>query len=159
MLVTHFDEYRQYNGAWDSPFISTQRPGAFSVSTIAGYSHELSGRLVSLLANIPADILAEATDRINRIRQNFQNQGKPVPSKFQFVGVACATVAELRVPLAAPLTDVIYTPVPAVDNAHSDFVANVPNEDELNTVRVRLTRRLLAITPNEIAARLPNCGK
>jgi hypothetical protein len=132
--------------------------GVFCDTTIPGFTKELTGRLVSLLQTVPDDVIAEATARLDRVRQNFNKNGKTVPSKLTFVGVACATAAELRVPVNTPVTDVVYTPMPGVDTAHADVVANVANEGELDNIRAWLTRQLRVIKSNELVPRLQSCG-
>ena len=131
---------------------------AFSPTQVPGFAHELSGRLVSQIVGGPQGIEAEAQERLDRVRQNFQGQGKQVPSKLQFAGVACATAIELRAPpVRGFASEVIFTPNqdPAYpDPAHSDFLTAAPTENELDDVRQELTTRLRVIRPAELAQKL-----
>jgi hypothetical protein len=136
---------------------------AFSPTKFIGFTHELSGRLVSLVAGGHKGIEAEALERLDRVRQNYSKQGKPVPSKFQFAGVSCATAIELRKPpIAGFASEVIFTPNqdPAYpDPAHTDFLTSAPTDDALDDVRKGLLTRLMVIRPAELAQRLSICGK
>jgi hypothetical protein len=127
---------------------------AFSACTLPNYSHELSGRLVSL----GGDIARAAQERVDAARNNFLAAGKRVPSKIQFMGVGCATTAEMRAPMNPPApSDVIYTPN-IDDNAHSDFIVNAASPDVLDSVRAEVSRRLRLVRPQDITARIGNCG-
>jgi hypothetical protein len=128
---------------------------AFSSCNLPNYSHELSGRLVSLAG----DIVHAAQERVNAIRRKFIAAGKAVPSKIQFVGVGCATAAEMRSPMNPPApADLIYTP-DIHDTAHSDFVVEAPTPNELDTVRAELCGRLRLLRPEDITAQIGNCRR
>ena len=119
------------------------------------WAHELSGRLTSLVG----DIVGEAEAQVTKIREAFTRRNKPVPSKIQFAGVACATASELRATTMPVITtDVVYSPLHA-DAAHANFVTyqTILNED-LDPVRDWLKETLRVVEPQDINARITSCG-
>ena len=136
---------------------------ALSPTQFAGFTHELSGRLVSLVPGGHQGIETEAQERLDRVRQSFANQGKPVPSKIQFAGVSCAIAIELRrPPVAGFASEVIFTPNqdPAYpDPAHTDFLTAATTDDALDDVRAVLLSRLRVIRPANLAQELSTCGQ
>src|SRR5262249_3600556 len=127
--------------------------GAFFPAAQRPWSHELSGRIASLAA----DIVNEAEVIVAQIRQNFINKARSVPSKIVFTGVACATAAELRTTGPLP-TDAIYTP-DQNDLAHSDFVTyRTINDGDLDPVRERLRQTLRVLKPQDIPQLMTSCG-
>ena len=125
------------------------------------WSHELSGRIVSL-AGDKASIERQARSFIQDVRNRYQanNPGKKVPDKFIFAGVACRRVADLRSPSLRRLTsDVVYTPEPA-DCAHSDIVLYGAKQDaDVNPIRDWLRGALRVITPSQLNLLVSSCGE
>ena len=129
--------------------------GAFSATALVGFTHELSGELSSLKPDL-AEITNAATAQVAAMKQTFIDRGQRAPSKFAFVGVACASAAELQLPVGTIPTDVIYTPQNGND-AHADFVTRVATDGELDEVKAELTRRLRLI-PNDKLDQLQDCA-
>ena len=119
------------------------------------WAHELSGRLVSLVD----DIVGEAEAQIVKIHANFARKNKPIPSKIRFVGIACATAAEIRAATLPVITiDVVYSPLPT-DTAHANIVTYQTNSDEdLDPVRDWLRETFHVIEPQDINLRITSCG-
>lgn len=128
----------------------------FSLSVGKPWTHELSGRLVSLSGNIAA----EAAERVEAIRGSLAAQGRPVPSGITFSGIACATGSVLRTtPLGMVPTDVVYTPASS-DSAHSDFVTYQTSSDEdLDPIRAWLMKVLHVIAPPDVDGPARSCGR
>lgn len=109
------------------------------------------------VAGSSQDIIANGKKRVEEIRQKFIDRGEPVPSKIQFMGVACGAVRNLRDPVNGVIpTEVVYTPTDG-DAAHSDFATNA-TDPELDDVRAELTRRLVYIPADDLS-RLQSCGE
>lgn len=119
------------------------------------WAHELSGRLVSLVD----DIVGEAEAQIVKIHENFTRKNKHVPSKIRFVGIACATAAEVRaVVLPAITIDVVYSPL-SKDTAHANIVTyQTASDEDLDPVRDWLRETLRVIEPQDINTRITSCG-
>jgi hypothetical protein len=119
------------------------------------WTHELSGGLRSRTP----DICAEAEAEIERIRQNYVQQGRQCPSKICFMGVACATASELRAADLDPIvTDVVYSPLP-MNGAHSNFITYETDSDEdLDPVRHWLMKTLRVIEPQDVEVQITSCG-
>src|ERR1051326_7734314 len=119
------------------------------------WSHELSGRIVSLSGDVAA-IEADARGRCANTQANYARTHNGVAaSNIVFAGVACAEAAELRTTIRGALrVDVVYTPQPPTDNAHSDVaVFNAANNDsDIEAVRDWLLRKLRAIRPDNLTA-------
>jgi hypothetical protein len=120
------------------------------------WTHELSGRISSIVT----DICADAESVIEAIRRRFDQRGQPVPSKIRFTGVACATAAELRrTGEPAKATDVVYSPLPT-DTAHSNFVTyDTVSDDDLDPIRHWLMNVLRVIEPENIETKIDSCGR
>jgi hypothetical protein len=132
------------------------KKAAFKPSVDKPWSHEFSGRLASL-AGCSDGIVESAEQRVAATRQRFSDNGKPVPSKIVFCGLAVAMAAELR-DCSTVKTDVVYTPLDD-DGAHSDFVTfYTTTDEEVEPARKLLMDTLRVIQPSEVATRLPDCG-
>lgn len=133
--------------------------GAISPSIGQAWSHELSGRAVSL-AGSAADIAAHAEERVRQIRQKYIDSGKPVPSKIKLAGFAYGKAAELRTSIEGHIaTDVLYTPDPASNVAHSDFVTyQTITDSDLALVRDFLLKTLRVVEPNSVTVLIASCG-
>jgi hypothetical protein len=119
------------------------------------WSHELSGRLASLVTNITAD--AEAA--MERIRHAYIRRGQPIPGKIRFSGVACAVASELRLVIAGIPIDVVYSPL-TDDDAHSNVVTyQTASNDVLDPVRHWLMQTLRVIEPQDIEEQIASCGR
>jgi hypothetical protein len=120
------------------------------------WAHELSGRMASLVANVSDD----AETVIEDIRNRFVQQGKPLPSKICFAGLACAVSSELRTVTALDIaTDVVYSPL-LEDHAHSNFVTyNTAADEDLDPVRDWLRTILRVIKPQDVEVRIASCGQ
>lgn len=117
-------------------------------SSLAGWSHEMSGRLLSL-AN---DVVARGEASAERQRERFREQGKSAPSKIAFVGVACATAGKLRGLLpGVVVTDVVFTPIDQDDPAHADFVAaDLTSDDKVEQVQDALLENLRVLRVSDL---------
>jgi hypothetical protein len=123
------------------------------------WSHELSGRLVSLAGDVAA-ITADAEDRVANARQNFINKGAKVPSKIKFVGVACAKAVEVRTPVPnRPEMDVVFTPDYPYDPAHSDVVTyGTTTHEDVDPAREWLRRTLRIVRLQDLDNLIASCG-
>jgi hypothetical protein len=128
----------------------------FSQSHGKPWAHELSGLVVSLMGGIP-DIERRGESRIASIHNNLTAQGKKIPSKIHFIGVASAGATELRaIPSGLPQTDVVYTPIN--DPAHADVVTYQTTDATLDPVRNWLLT-VLRVTPStNLALLVSSCG-
>ena len=112
------------------------------------WSHELSGRSLSHAK----DVQKNGVFFVDVVRNKQRNPNK----HLRFVGVAAATVGDLR-PLCARLkSELVFSPVmevynPFFDEAHSDFVVYAANEDSLDEVRTSLQELLILV-------KSPNCS-
>jgi hypothetical protein len=130
--------------------------GAFSPSQGKKWAHELSGSVVSLIGDVP-QIETHAHTRIAAIHKKFVEQGKKIPSKIQFAGVASATTDELRA--AAPdraRTDVIFTPLE--HPAHADVVTYQTTTETLDHVCHWLTEILRVTAVTNLSLLVISCG-
>jgi hypothetical protein len=82
------------------------------------WDHELSGRLLSFTKDFEAEGRKYCADR-----------GKP------FIGVMYAKVERIRREANGVKTDVHYTPIFSVDEAHADLTMAGSNDDNLGAVR------------------------
>ena len=131
--------------------------GAFNPSPGKPWTHELSGRLVSL-AGASDDIVAQAEAFAARSRQNFVDRGKPVPSKCRLAGWICARTTEIARTFANGVeAKVVYTP--NADIAHADVAAfNATADDGLEPLRAHLQKSVRVVTKADVAKLLENCG-
>ncbi len=131
---------------------------AFAITQIAGFAHELSGQLVSQVGDLKR-IDAEDNARVISVQEKWKAQHGKLPSWSQYMGVACASAAELRPHMGPNIrSDVYFTPITGSDEAHSDFVVSAA-ETELDKVRAELVKRLRVVAPSDVVTRLANCGK
>lgn len=115
---------------------------------------ELSGAIVSLHKDA-ADIAHLGNKRVEDARLSHIAAQKPIPSKLQFCGAACASTETLRIGVGAITTDVIYTPLK--DNrAHSDFV--IRNSRDIVLVREWLTKVLSVVSQHNLPDLVATCG-
>lgn len=134
------------------------KKSAFRESDGKPWSHEMSGRLVALAGKVD-DIVAHAESRAQQIRERLTAQGKPVPRKIGFVGVACATVREIcdQSECLTP-RNVVYTPL-ADDSAHSDLVTfQTTSDEELDPVRNWLMAGLRVVRGTDVVRLIEGCG-
>jgi hypothetical protein len=131
---------------------------AFAATAKAGFSHELSGGLVSQVGDL-GRLAIRAEAMLESVRRKWMATHGKVPSKFRYTGVGCAPVIELRPTVAGTIpSNVYFTPIPDVDHAHADFVVRAANEDELNVVRSDLIKRLKFVPAENVPQALPACG-
>jgi hypothetical protein len=123
------------------------------------WAHEISGRLASLAGPID-EIKAEGEARAARASKNFADQGKPVPSKIGFHGVAFAKIATLRGAVTAQIaSDVVYTPYePPGDTAHADYVTMGSLDTDYETVRDWLLKKLRHVDPSKLQEMIAACA-
>jgi hypothetical protein len=121
------------------------------------WSHELSGRIVSLAGDLKT-IEADARAFAQQIRDKYPATKKP--TKLTFVGVACRRVADLQSSSLDRLkTDVVYTPEGA-DCAHSDIVVYGAQEDaSLDPIRYWLMATFRIISPSQLSLLVSSCGE
>ena len=124
------------------------------------WSHELSGRLISLAGDAAA-ILHDARNRLANVHQGYIDRGQTIPSKIILTGVACATASEIRAtPPNVPRIDVVYTPIMPSDPAHSDIVTyQAATKDDLDLVRDWLIRTLRVIQGESFESLVDSCGQ
>jgi len=130
----------------------------FKAASNKSWTHELSGRLVSLAGDAAA-IADDARNRLANVRQGYLDRGAAIPSKMIVVGVACATVAEITTtPANVPRIDVIYTPQ-SQDTAHSGIVTyQTVTNDDLDPVRFWLKQRLRIVREPDFHNLITSCG-
>ena len=139
----------------DRPLCSAEGQGVFN-KPWGKWAHELSGLVVSLMGGIP-QIETHAHARIAAIHKKLSEQGKEIPRKIQFAGVASATTDELRA--TAPdraRTDVIYTPLE--HPAHADVVTYQTTTETLDAVRHWLTAILRVTSVTNLSLLASSCG-
>jgi hypothetical protein len=98
------------------------------------WSHELSGRLLSLIGNL----LQESTEFCTQINK-------------QFAGLMFQKVDNLRSTCSGFRTDVVYTPY-SEDTAHSDCVAFETNDENRFELRDWLQDFIQCVRPEMISA-------
>ena len=125
--------------------------GGLSITERLPWSHELSGRLVSMVE----DFATETAERIEAMKRRMVAEGKKVPSKIGYAGVAFARAVEMR-SIAGLLADVIYTPNSA-DTAHSDVLIQ-HNEDDRDIARTLICGRLRVAHPPDVRVAVATCG-
>jgi hypothetical protein len=130
----------------------------FKAAANKSWTHELSGRLVSLAGDAAA-IADDARNRLANVRQGYLDRGETIPSKMIVVGVACARVAEITTtPANVPRIEVIYTPQ-VQDTAHSDIVTyKTVTNDDLDPVRFWLRQRLRIVRGPDFQNLIASCG-
>jgi hypothetical protein len=100
------------------------------------WAHELSGRLLSLTNDFEAEG-----------QQYCKNRGRT------FMGVMYASVQSLRAAVDGIRTDVYYTPIESVDQAHADFVTFGSTDESLFRIRDWLQETVMvALAPKCILA-------
>jgi hypothetical protein len=100
------------------------------------WSHELSGRLLSLVTNLREESMAFCEGL-----------------KRDFAGIMFQHVEGLRSQRSGFPTDVIYTPVVAADEAHSDLtVKHAVTEDDLRELRDWLQDNIFYVKPDKLSA-------
>jgi hypothetical protein len=99
------------SNAFTGSAISPRAPGR-------PWDHELSGRLLSFTQDFEAEGRKYCKDR-----------DKP------FIGVMYATVEQIRRETNGVKTDVHYTPINNVDQAHADLTMAGSNDDNLGAIR------------------------
>ena len=121
------------------------------------WSHEMSGRLVSLAGDLAA-VEADAQARVQDAQASYAaSNGKPA-SNINFVGIACAKADDLRTVFNGQFsTDVMYTPT--ADTAHSDIVIfNATTDVQIESMRDWLLPKLIGITPDKLNLLVTTCG-
>jgi hypothetical protein len=133
--------------------------GAFTASVAKPWSHELSGRVVSV-AGSEAEIVQHAEAFLDRVRQGFINAGKAVPSKIRLVGWICGPVKVLKEQFPnAVRSDVAFTPIAGGDQAHADLVAiDADHDSKLDPIRAHLLKVLRVVETSEAASLIADCG-
>ena len=142
--------------------VQSQALKGHTISAAIGklWSHEVSGRLVSLAGDVAA-IEADAHQRVTNIRSSYAaSHNGVIASNIVFVGVACAKSEEIRkVILDHFRMECVYTPQPPQDIAHSDIaIYAVETDANLEDVRDWLLRTLRAVRSNNLTTLVTACG-
>jgi hypothetical protein len=107
------------------------------------WSHEISGRLLSLVANIAKDAAAFCDE------MNAQSGGR-----MKFAGVVYSPVPPIRTKLQHVETDARYTPLDR-DHAHSDVVFFNSSDADKDMLIDWLQSTLKPLKPGEVATIKP----